>query len=231
MISFIIPAYNEENRIYKTLVELTSYLNKFFKDYEIICAVDGTDETAQIVRKFMLKNHRVKLLESKKRLGKGRALQKGVVKSKGEKVIIIDADLPVPLNSIKDVNQLLEDYDVVNAKKLYHNYPFYRRITRAAFILTQKILFPNLGVSETQGGFKGFTKVAAKNIFRSLKISGFASDVEILVRAKRMDFKIKDYPVKFTYKKDSKVNPLTDSLLMLKDIIAYKLYEFKHQNF
>ena len=68
MISFIIPAYDEEKRIHKSLVKLTRYLDKIFKNYEIICVVDGTDRTAQIVRNFILKNSRVKLLEFKKRL-------------------------------------------------------------------------------------------------------------------------------------------------------------------
>jgi dolichyl-phosphate beta-glucosyltransferase len=223
MISLIIPAYNEENRIYKSLAKITKYLDKNFKNHEIICVVDGTDGTAQIVKNFIKNNSRIKLLEFKKRLGKGRALQKGVMESKGNKVIITDADLPFPLNSIQPMNKLLDSYDVINAKKLY-KYPFHRSVMRSAFIFICRLLFPNLGVSETQGCFKGFKKTVAKNLFKNLKIYGYASDVEILVKARKMGFSIKEYPVKYFYRKGSKVNPLTDWFFMLQDVIKYKLF-------
>jgi dolichyl-phosphate beta-glucosyltransferase len=221
MISFVIPAYNEENRIGKSLIKLTNYLNRFFKKYEIICVVDGTDKTDQIVDNFKIKNPRIKLLEYKKRLGKGGALQKGVMKSKGEKIILIDADLPVPLKSIKDVNELLDKYDVVNVEKIYSGFPFYRRIMRVFWIIIQKLLFPGTRISETQGGFKGFKNKIGKRLFRNLKISGFSAELEILVKASKMGFSIKNYPAKFSYSKDSKVNPFFDWFLML--IEAFKI--------
>jgi len=223
MISFIIPAYNEEKRIGKSLIKLTKYLNKNFKKYEIICVVDGTDRTAEIVKNFMSKNSRIKLLEYKKRLGKGGASQKGVMKSKGEKIIIIDADLPVPLNSIKDVNKLLDAYDVVNIKKLYYGFSIYRKIMRMGWIFLQKLLFPSIRSSETQGGFKGFKSYTAKNLFKNIISTGFVFDLEVLYKASRKGFSIKDYPTKFAYRKGSKVNPFFSWFLMLVEMIRYRL--------
>jgi len=223
MITFIIPAYNEEKRIGKSLSRLTSFLDKNFKSYEIVCVVDGEDGTNNIVRRFMLRNHRIRLLEYEKRLGKGGAMREGVLNSKGDKIIIMDADLPVPLNSIKDFNELLDAYDVVNIKKLYLGYPIYRKVMRVSWILFQKLLFPNIKVSETQGGFKGFKRKVALVLFKNARINGFASDLEILDKASKKNFSIKDYPALFIYREGSTVNKFFDWFFMLIDMIKYKL--------
>ena len=69
-VSIIVPAYNEEKRIGKTLKKMTSYLDRKKYDYELLVVNDGSkDRTADIVRSF--KHKKVKLIDCKKNMGKG----------------------------------------------------------------------------------------------------------------------------------------------------------------
>jgi len=221
MISIVIPAYNEEKRIYGSLVKLTNFMNKNFTRYEIICVVDGEDKTGEIVKSFIKRNPRVKILEFKRRLGKGNAIQKGILASEGEKIIVLDADLPISLELVPRYLEVLEDYDLVTGKRLFI-YPFHRKIARRIWILIYHALFPELKVSDTQAGFKGFRRKVALTLFKNLKTYGYGWDVEILLKASKKGFSIKEYPIRFFYKKNSKINFFIDWFFMLVELVKLK---------
>src|SRR3989338_5712114 len=111
MISIIIPAHNEENRIKKTLDDMINFFKG--KDYEIIVSANGCkDKTEDVIKKYSLFNKRIRLVSSSIP-GKGLALQRGFNYSKGDIIIFADADSSSGPEELWKLAQMLEKYDVV----------------------------------------------------------------------------------------------------------------------
>ena len=90
MLSIIIPAYNEEKRIGKTLDGLLAFFKN--KDYEIVVSANGCkDNTEKLVKEYSAKNKRIKLISSPLS-GKSRALKRAFPHTKGDIVVFVDAD-------------------------------------------------------------------------------------------------------------------------------------------
>src|SRR3989339_472804 len=88
-ISVVIPTYNEEERIGESLKSVLAYLAKNFKVFEVIVVDDGScDHTLQEVKKYS----QVKILKNLVNHGKGYTVKKGVLASRGELILFMDAD-------------------------------------------------------------------------------------------------------------------------------------------
>lgn len=88
--SIIIPAYNVEKYIEQAL---KSVLLQTFKDFEVICIDDGsTDKTLKIIEKYKKKDHRIKILKTKKHIGPGGARNLAIEEAKGKYIACVDAD-------------------------------------------------------------------------------------------------------------------------------------------
>ncbi|MEA3293337.1 MAG: glycosyltransferase, partial [Patescibacteria group bacterium] len=83
-ISVVIPAYNEEKRLPKTLIEIDEYLKKQDYNYEIIVVNDGSrDRTAEIVEKLGLEMPNLRLIDNKENHGKGFVVRQGLLEASG----------------------------------------------------------------------------------------------------------------------------------------------------
>ena len=90
-VSIVVPAFNEEQRVARTLRELTSYFSETDHSLELIVVDDGSeDRTAEIVRGQV----GARLLQLENNRGKGAALRRGIQAASGELVFLVDADLP-----------------------------------------------------------------------------------------------------------------------------------------
>ena len=108
MISIIIPAYNEEGRIGNSIEKISKYFVN--EDYEIIVIDDGSsDRTREVVSKF----ENVKLNEKRKNRGKGYSVKEGIFMSKGEIILVSDADLSTPIEEFAKLNKYLGKYDII----------------------------------------------------------------------------------------------------------------------
>ena len=222
MISIVIPVYNEEQRIGKTLKIINNYLNKKNIDYELIIVDDGsTDDSIKVVEDFFSHYPQIKykLLKNYKNLGKGAAVRKGVLSACGELVYFTDADLSTPIEEMFKFVDIIEKegYDIVigsrglkESKILVHQ-PFYRETMGKIFNKIIKILLMN-DFNDTQCGAKMFKNEVAKKVFSLSTINNFAFDVEILYFAKKLGYKIKEVSVVWKNSKGSKVKLLTDSI-------------------
>ncbi len=224
-ISVIIPAYNEAERLPKSLRNIIEYLDKQNFNYEIIVVDDGsTDDTVGSVSGF--KNTIV--IKQLLNQGKGAAVKRGMLEANGDICVFSDADLSTPIYELqKIIDNINVGYDVVIGSRGIKNdlikihQPFYREFMGKTFNKIVQILVMK-GIKDTQCGFKGFTKKAANNIFNLQKIKGFGFDVEILYLASRLGMKICETPVEWYNDERSKVNPITDSFKMLIDIIKVR---------
>lgn len=224
-ISLIIPAYNEETRIEGSLVSAWIYMTERNFDFEIIVVDDGsTDKTIELVKQF----GKAKLIRQPKNMGKGAAVRTGMLNATGDLRIFTDADFSTPIYEIQKVlSKLATGADIcigsraLDYSMIKKHQPFYREFMGKTFNkFVQILLFK--GIKDTQCGFKGFTKEAAENIFSKAKLDGFSFDVEILYLANRAGYKIEQVPVEWYNDNRSKVNPVSDSLKMIIELLKIK---------
>ena len=221
-LSVVIPAYNEEKRIGKTLEDIISYLKiKDFKN-EIIVVNDGsTDSTVEIVKRYEKMVHRLMIVENEFTMGKGYSVRRGMLESKGDLVLFTDADLSTPISEADKLllwlrkgcfvaigSRDMKDSEVEITQSLL------RRSMGKAFNKIMKLIVFT-GYKDSQCGFKCFKRHVVDNVFRKQKIKGFAFDVEILLISRQQGFRIKEVPVRWRNSPYSKVHIIRDSLLML----------------
>lgn len=242
--SIVIPAYNESNKIITSLTQVLSFMRNFSESFEIIVVDDGSgDNTAELVEKYELENPEIRLIKNPHK-GKGPAVYTGVIRSKGSYIYMADADLSTPIEELKKLYNWIEEheYDIVIASREGTgadrvNEPFYRHAMGRIFnFLVQLIILR--GIKDSQCGFKLFKAKAAREVFSRLKIYGEnapeqtksymgAFDVEVLYLARKMGFRIKEVPVKWTYVQTTRLNPFRDSIKMACDVFKVKINDLK----
>ncbi len=231
-ISIVLPAYNEEERIGKTLEEILRYLKNRDYTYELIVIDDGSiDNTFSIVRGFIRKNKNIRLLRNLKNKGKGYSVKKGIMSAKYPLILFTDSDLSTPLWELDKMINEIKSYDVViasrNLKKsnIAIRQPLFRTLPGKAFsLLVDLITF--LGIKDTQCGFKLFKKSIAREIFSRQTINRWGFDVEVLYIAKKFGYKIKEVPVTWINSKVSKLNVLKDPFFMFIELLKIRLNDF-----
>jgi len=225
-LSIIIPAFNEEQRIIKSLNKVIDYLDKQKFKYEIIVVDDGSDDnTVKVLEGY---NENVKTLILGENLGKGAAVRKGMLSAVGDIRLFSDADLSTPIHEIhKLIDKIKSGADVcigsraLDRSMVKEHQPFYREFMGKTYNkFVQFLVFK--GISDTQCGFKAFTKNAAESIFSQQKINGFSFDVELLFLAKKYGFKVEQVPVEWYNDKRSTVHPIKDSTMMILELFRIR---------
>lgn len=216
-LSIVIPAYNEMNRIRQTLTDVINWIKE--KDYpiEVVVVNDGsTDKTEEVLKEYhSLSNFKV--ISYKNNKGKGYAVKVGMLESRGEIRLFMDADNSTRIEHFDLMVPLFKrGCDVVIGSRNWKDIEGAEQVKSQIFIkrwmgylgnyVVRRVLA--LPFYDTQCGFKAFKEHAAVLLFRELKTYGWAFDMEILKRAQIMGFKIGVIPVKWYNKEGSKVKPL-----------------------
>ncbi len=210
-LSIVIPAYNEELRIMKTLNEFYNYFTKKYNT-EIIVVCDGnTDRTPELVAKFAKTHRAVKLLTFPKRLGKGGGIIAGLKAARGDLIGFVDADsatLPADYNNL--VEALLKNKidgaiasRYLPESRILIKQPLYRKFLSRGWNFLVRILF-QVPFTDTQCGAKVFRGTAIKKIIPRMQSIGFEFDVEVLWRLNREGFKVKEVPTTWAHQEYSK---------------------------
>ena len=214
-LSVIIPAYNEEKRIGKTLEAIGEYLKRQSYDWEVIVVNDASrDDTVKVVSDFVLSASNFRLISNEINRGKGYAVTCGMMEAQGELRLFMDADDSTSIDHLERmIPHINNGCDVVigslavpGARVVQGGEePWYR-------VLMGKLgnkwiqVFAVWGIHDTQRGFKLFTARAAQTIFPRLTIFGWGFDIEVLALARKFGFKIKEVPVTWDNDPNSKVN-------------------------
>lgn len=232
-LSVIIPAYNEESRLISTLSRIDEYLREEPYGYELIVVSDGSqDGTARVALDWRPDGCPLEVIDRKENRGKGYSVREGTALAKGEYILFSDADLSTPIEEVEKFLPLLrEGTDIVigsrslrDSEVVVHQ-PFYREMMGRVFNELVQFLAVK-GIIDTQCGFKSFSRNAVEKIFPRCLIEGFAFDVEILFLARKLGLSIKEIPVRWFNAPGSSVNPVRDSLAMLKEICQIRLHEW-----
>jgi len=208
MISIIIPAYNESNRIEKVLGEYAKYFLDKHQEFEIIVVCDGTDNTAEVVSNISKKYTNVKLLEYSYKLGKGGGIIEGFKSSKGDIVGFVDADDAVTpaqyeilINSVSDCDCVIGSRRM-NGSVIIQRQPLIREVLSKCLNLLVNGLF-NLKIKDTQCGAKIFKRNVIEKVLPKLKLTGFEFDIELLWKIKNENFLIKEVPITWSHTDES----------------------------
>ncbi len=228
VLSIVIPAFNEERRLPKTLAEARRFVEQQHVAVEVLVINDGsTDGTAQVAQAEAERWPALRLVDAPHR-GKGGAVRAGVLAARGQFVAIADADLSMPIEQFSRFNaQVFSRCDVAIGSREApgshrYNEPFYRHLMGRFFnLLVQMLLFA--GIKDTQCGFKVIRRAVALELCRYQTIEGWAFDVEWLVIARLHGYTIEEVPIDWYHEaRSSQIHPVRDSLAMTRELLKIR---------
>jgi len=243
LLSVVVPAYNEAQRLPDSLRQILAYLDIQPYRSELIVADDGSlDATAALVEQLAAAHPSLRLLRLDHR-GKGFAVRAGALAARGEYVLLCDADLAVPIEDWERLRRVLENgFDVaigsregLGARRLGE--PWYRHLMGRIFNMIDRAVAVG-GIQDTQCGFKALRQSVAVDLFERVRIYGAdaprvqgaavtAYDVELLFLARRRGYRIAEVPVPWRYGTETKVNPIRDSWRNLCDVLRVRWYALR----
>lgn len=235
--SVIIPAYNEENRIGQTLRRISGYVRSQSLDCELIVVDDGsTDATAEVVTQEFkaMPGIRARLLMNGRNRGKGFSVRRGMLEAEGDLLLFTDADLSTPIEDFDKLkNALDQGYDVaigsraVDGARVEIHQNLVRESMGKIFNRMARV-FTFRNISDSQCGFKAFTRAAAYDLFGSARIDGFSFDAEVLFLAQQRGYKVKEVPVTWRNSPASKVAILSDPVKMFLELFLIRILHPGH---
>ncbi|MFQ5516493.1 MAG: dolichyl-phosphate beta-glucosyltransferase [Acidimicrobiia bacterium] len=210
-LSIVIPAYQEEQRLGRTFDELDHACNRLGIRPEVIVVDDGsTDATVEVAEGCVDRYPDSYVISDPANRGKGYAVRTGMLEATGDLRLFMDADGSTAMAEIGRFLQLAEEVDIVIASigmkgaNVLRYQPFPRSLAgRTANALIRLLAVP--GIKDTQRGFKLFTAEAAEDVFSRSSIDGWAFDVEVLAIAHRLGYLVREVPVTWEHREDSRV--------------------------
>lgn len=218
-ISIIIPAHNEEKRIYRTLCYYHHYFNALFEqhklDFELIIVLNGcTDNTFAIVQEFAEEKNRIVILDLPK-AGKGLAIIAGfknALTHKNDLIGFVDADMATSPNEYYELIRSIGQYDGIIASRYMPDStvipprPWWKRWGSILFYESLVFLLFGMRYYDFQCGAKLFTHEAIETIVSHLSVGKWVIDVELLYQCKKNGFKVKEIPTVWRDQMGSKMN-------------------------
>ena len=228
LLSLIIPAYNEAERLPVTLPAVIAFLDAQPYGVELILVDNNSrDDTRRIAAEFAATRPYIRML-SEPTQGKGAAVRAGMLAATGDYLFMADADFSMPVEEIaKFLPPNLSAYDVAIGSReapgaVRYNEPAYRHLMGRVFTFYVKVLaIP--GFEDTQCGFKCFRREVAQDILPYQTIDGWAFDVELLFIALRRGYHVVEVPVNWYFGENSRVSPVRDSINMIREVLRIRL--------
>jgi glycosyltransferase involved in cell wall biosynthesis len=224
-VSVVFPAYNEVDYLEPAVEQVTQALNEFTQSYEVILAEDGsTDGTAERAEELAKKYPFVKHIHGEKRLGRGTALNNAFRQSRGSVVVYMDLDLATDLKHLKPLVEALtvEGYDFATGSRMLPESKVERTLRRSISSKSYNFLVRHMlgsKLKDHQCGFKAFKREPTLLLISEVGARHWFWDTEILVRAQRKGYKIKEIPVEWKSGGKTKVNLFKDSYNMGKQVV------------
>ena len=234
-LTIIIPAFNESQRISKTLNDIDLHItkNSLSTLMRVIVVDDGSlDKTNEVVTDWIEKESKNKncfsIVFYKPNRGKGYAIKEGFLKARSDLVLYTDADGAAPIEEIQKLLPWIDKgFDVVCGSRILKDensqveMSFKRRFVGFVFQMILRIC-TLASLKDTQCGFKLFKTEIAKKLAQNQKCFNYSFDIEYLFLAKKFGYKIKEVPINWYHVEGSKVNILRDSIKMLVEVLKIR---------
>jgi len=235
-LTVVIPTYNEERIISKTIETVLDRLRHLPYDAELIISDDASkDRTVEIVKDLMQKYGKLRLLSHENNRGRGEVVSDAFLKSNSDVLMFMDADLSTDLKHIPEMIEYMKSYDIAIGSRWIKGSSSYRSkfrlFTSFLFNLMVRLLF-STEIHDHECGFKAFRRDVAHKLVQEARIlekntRGVAWDTEILVRARRNDYRIKEFPVVWKEGEKSEIRILHEGIKSMKYFIRLRLSLWK----
>ena len=227
-LSIVVPAYNEGERLAKSLRAIVDYLSAYEAETELIVVDDGsTDGTADAARKELATagHLRTSVISYQSNLGKGRAVRLGLLASRGDITLFTDADLSTPITEMPKLVEPIArgEYDLTFGSRaldrsLIGVHQSWRREQGGRVFNLAVRVATGVPFWDTQCGFKAFRMSRCRPIIEGATIDRFGFDVELLYVAHRAGLRLLEVPVRWDHAEGSKVNLATDWYKMIGEV-------------
>lgn len=207
LLSIVLPAYNEELRIGRTLDEIADYCRESPHDVEVIVVDDGSDDkTAEVARGDADDITRLQVIEHETNSGKGRAVATGMLAATGLYRAFLDADGATPVEEVDKLLEIAVKNPLVipigsiraTGTEVGRRQPLLRTLAgRAGNAVMRFMVLP--GVADSQRGCKLFPGAVADTVFDAQQVDGWAFDIEILALCQRLGHQIRAVPVRWDH--------------------------------
>lgn len=212
-LTVIIPAYKEEERIGRNLLEIEKYLKGKNFEYEILVVVDGSpDNTAEVASNYSQQITNLRVINNLENHGKGYVVRQGLLEAKGKYRLFMDADGSTSITHLdKFLPEFEKGFDVVIGSRdiegafVQIHQPKHREIMGDAGNWLIRIVLGLWSYPDTQCGFKMLSEKAAQEVASRMVVDRFGFDFELIILAKKMGFKIKQMPVRWLNEEGSTV--------------------------
>ncbi|MHC4842633.1 MAG: glycosyltransferase [Planctomycetota bacterium] len=214
-LSIVIPVFNESKKIKGDIGSALKFLDKEGMSGEIMVVDDGsTDVTSDVTAEFETgQGNQVRTIRLHEHKGKGCAVREGIKLSKGDFVMFADSGCCVPYENMLIGLDLIKSGECeiangsrkLNESKIYTPQGLLRRIYSQVFrkLLAFYLKIP-AELTDTQCGFKIYQGETGRKLYGECVSDGFIFDVEIICRALKEGYRIKEFPVEWTCDKDSR---------------------------
>lgn len=226
-LSVVMPAYNEATHIVTNMFETIETLAEFCPDFEIVVVDDGSPDGTfrPAVEALAEMGDNIRVVRYERNAGKGNALICGFYHTRGELVAFLDADMDLHPKQIAPMLEIIDERgaDVVIGSKWHRdseiNYPFVRRLWSLGYYALVRVLF-GLPLRDTQTGLKIFRAEVLHRVFPRILAKRYAFDVEVLVNAHRLGYRIVDAPVTLQFTRSAGRVQLGDVWTAFLDTLA-----------
>jgi len=229
-LSIVIPAFNEERRLAKSLELVQAYIASRHIRAEVLVVDDGsTDDTAKVVEHSQSHFPELELVSNGRNCGKGFSVRHGMLRAKGEIALFTDADLSAPIEEADKLVAALREgaFDgaigsrAINRALIDVHQPLSRELAGRVYNGIVRWI-AGVPFRDTQCGFKAFRLEKTRVIFELQRTHGFGFDPEILLLAQQRGLRIAEIPVRWAHDPATKVHVFLDSLRMLRDLLAVR---------
>lgn len=217
-----------------TLTSMRAFLDAQAYEYQVIVAADGDDATSEIVQEFAQAWPNLLLSAERGRHGKGHGLRRGMRHATGDIVGFLDADYKTPIEEVAKVIPWFADgYQLVVGSRgmtdsdVQRKQRWYRQIGSRIFGIGMHAIVGLNHVRDTQCGFKFFTRSAAREIFRRVKIDGYMCDVEILWLAQCLGYRVREVGIAWSDDGDSRLELVRGNARNLADLVRIRFTRYE----
>jgi len=232
-LSIVIPAYREAAKVRHDVEAAAAFLVRQGLRGEILVVDDGSpDDTRQAAEDAEVPPEvERRVIRYEPHRGKGRAVRTGMTATRGEYVLFADSGLCVPFaNALRGLAMIKRgECDIAHgSRKLPESIlkvpqPLYRRVLSRLF---RTVVFGLMGIprelTDTQCGFKLYRGDVARELYRDCRSDGFMFDIEVLMRARRRGFAVREFPVEWVCDLDSRLRPMRNFFGVLRELVRIK---------